>query len=54
MIEDVMEMERHAFNVYRRASKYATDIAGTVREAVTEGPGNIWIMPRQVEFQKTY
>ena len=46
-------MERHAFNVFRRASQ-STDTTGTVRVAVTEGPGNFWILPRLIDFQKTY
>jgi DNA-binding transcriptional LysR family regulator len=54
MINDVMEMERHAFNIFRRAAKFATDVVGTVRVAVTEGPGNFWILPRLIDFQKTY
>jgi DNA-binding transcriptional LysR family regulator len=53
MIADVMEMERHAFNVFRRAAS-ASDTAGTVRVAVTEGPGNFWILPRLIDFQNTY
>src|SRR5882724_6453946 len=53
MIGDVMEMERHAFNVFRRAAQ-SDDTAGTVRVAVTEGPGNFWILPRLIDFQKTY
>ena len=47
-------MERHAFNVFRRASRSSDDTAGTVRVAVTEGPGNFWILPRLIDFQKTY
>ncbi|MGJ4946624.1 LysR family transcriptional regulator [Bradyrhizobium sp. HKCCYLS1011] len=54
MMGDVVEMERHAFNIFRRAAKSATDVAGTVRVAVTEGPGNFWILPRLIDFQKTY
>ena len=54
MLADVTEMERHAFNVFRRAAKSANDTAGTVRVAVTEGPGNFWILPRLIDFQKTY
>jgi DNA-binding transcriptional LysR family regulator len=54
MIADVMEMERHAFNVFRRASRSSSDTTGTVRVAVTEGPGNFWILPRLIDFQKTY
>jgi DNA-binding transcriptional LysR family regulator len=53
MIGDVMEMERHAFNIFRRAAR-SDDPAGTVRVAVTEGPGNFWILPRLIDFQKTY
>jgi DNA-binding transcriptional LysR family regulator len=29
-------------------------VPGTVRVAVTEGPGNFWILPRLIDFQKTY
>jgi DNA-binding transcriptional LysR family regulator len=54
MIDDVAEMERHAFNVLRRAAQSSNDTAGTVRVAVTEGPGNFWILPRLIDFQKTY
>jgi DNA-binding transcriptional LysR family regulator len=53
MIGDVAEMERHAFSFFRRASQ-SNDTAGTVRVAVTEGPGNFWILPRLIDFQKTY
>lgn len=54
MIADVAHMERHAFNIFRRASRSSNDTAGTVRVAVTEGPGNFWILPRLIDFQKTY
>src|SRR4051812_21992703 len=54
MIADVAHMERHAFNVFRRASRSSNDMSGTVRVAVTEGPGLSWILPRLVDFQKTY
>jgi DNA-binding transcriptional LysR family regulator len=54
MIVDMTEMERHAFNILRRASQSSSDPAGTVRVAVTEGPGNFWILPRLIDFQKTY
>jgi DNA-binding transcriptional LysR family regulator len=54
MIADVTEMERHAFNIFRRASRSSGSTAGTVRVAVTEGPGNFWILPRLIDFQKTY
>src|SRR5229473_1888691 len=54
MIADVTEMERYAFNIFRRAHQSSNDAAGTVRVAVTEGPGNFWILPRLIDFQKTY
>jgi DNA-binding transcriptional LysR family regulator len=54
MIADVTAMERHAFNVVRRASQSLNATSGTVRVAVTEGPGNFWILPRLIDFQKTY
>lgn len=54
MIADVTHMERHAFNVFRRAARTSNDTSGTVRVAVTEGPGNFWILPRLIDFQKTY
>ncbi|MDN5001796.1 LysR family transcriptional regulator [Bradyrhizobium sp. GCM10027634] len=54
MIADVAHMEQHAFNVFRRASRSSNDTSGTVRVAVTEGPGNFWILPRLIDFQKTY
>src|SRR5437762_8623717 len=54
MLADVTEMERHAFNIFRRASQSSNDTSGTVRVAVTEGPGNFWILPRLIDFQKTY
>src|SRR6185436_7969272 len=53
MIDDATQMERHAFNIFRRAAR-SDDTAGTVRVAVTEGPGNFWILPRLIDFQKTY
>ena len=54
MIADVAHMERHAFNIFRRALRSSSDTAGMVRVAVTEGPGNFWILPRLIDFQKTY
>jgi DNA-binding transcriptional LysR family regulator len=54
LIADLTEMERHAFNIFRRASRASGADAGTVRVAVTEGPGNFWILPRLIDFQKTY
>jgi len=54
MIGDASEMERYAFNIFRRAFQSSKEPAGTVRVAVTEGPGNFWILPRLIDFQKTY
>ena len=54
MIGDVAHMERHAFNVFRRASRSSNATSGTVRVAVTEGPGNFWILPRLIDFHRTY
>jgi DNA-binding transcriptional LysR family regulator len=54
MVGDLAEMERHAFNVFRRAAQSSNEAAGSVRVAVTEGPGNFWILPRLIDFQKTY
>jgi DNA-binding transcriptional LysR family regulator len=54
MIADLTEMERHAFNIFRHAQQSSGTTAGTVRVAVTEGPGNFWILPRLIDFQKTY
>ena len=53
LLFDVEEMERLSFNILRRAS-LSTDAHGTVRVAVTEGPGNFWVLPRLIDFQKTY
>ena len=38
MIGDASEMERYAFNIFRRAFQSSKEPAGTVRVAVTEGP----------------
>ena len=43
-----------SFDVYRRAAKSAANLTGTVRVAVTEGPGIFWILPRLIDFQNTY
>ena len=53
LLFDVEQMERLSFNVFRRASM-STDINGSVRVAVTEGPGNFWVLPRLIDFQRTY
>jgi DNA-binding transcriptional LysR family regulator len=53
LLFDVEQMERLSFNVFRRAS-LSTETRGWVRVAVTEGPGNFWVLPRLIDFQKTY
>jgi DNA-binding transcriptional LysR family regulator len=53
LLFDVEQMERLSFSIFRRASM-STDTNGTVRVAVTEGPGNFWVLPRLIDFQKTY
>ncbi len=53
LVLDVEQMERFSFNILRRASM-STNAHGTVRIAVTEGPGNFWVLPRLIDFQKTY
>jgi DNA-binding transcriptional LysR family regulator len=53
LLFDVEQMERLSFNIFRRAS-LSTDTHGSVRVAVTEGPGNFWVLPRLIDFQKTY
>jgi DNA-binding transcriptional LysR family regulator len=53
LLFDVEQMERLSFNIFRRVSM-STEINGSVRVAVTEGPGNSWVLPRLIDFQKTY
>src|SRR5262252_10452515 len=53
LLFDVEQMERLSFNIFRRAS-LSTDTRGSVRVAVTEGPGNFWVLPRLIDFQRTY
>lgn len=50
----VEEMERLSFDVYRRAAQSAAALTGTVRVAVTEGPGTYWILPKLIDFQGHY
>src|SRR5258708_16188679 len=42
-----------SLNIFRRGSM-STDVRGSVRVAVTEGPGLSWILPTLIDFQKTY
>jgi DNA-binding transcriptional LysR family regulator len=53
LLFDVEQMERLSLNILRRAA-LSTDTHGTVRIAMTEGPGNFWVLPRLIDFQKTY
>src|SRR5215469_17163322 len=53
LLFDVEQMERLSFNIFRRAAM-STDTRGSVRVAVTEGPGNFWVLPRLIDFQRTY
>lgn len=54
ILDDVKEMERLSFNVFRAASRAASVPSGLVRVAVTEGPGTYWVLPRLIDFQNTY
>jgi DNA-binding transcriptional LysR family regulator len=54
ILEDVRQMERLSFNVFRRAAQTAVNPFGVVRIAVTEGIGTYWVMPKLIEFQGTY
>lgn len=54
ILKEITEMERLSFNVYRRAARSAATLTGTVRVAVTEGPGTYWVLPKLIDFQNTY
>jgi DNA-binding transcriptional LysR family regulator len=54
ILKEVREMERLSFNVYRRAAQSAALLTGTVRVAVTEGPGTYWVLPKLIDFQNTF
>ncbi|MGY3614872.1 LysR family transcriptional regulator [Bradyrhizobium sp. USDA 10063] len=53
LLFDVEQMERLSLNIARRARAPA-EVSGTVRIAVTEGPGNFWVLPRLITFERTY
>ena len=53
ILDDVKEMERLSFNVFRTASQSSAASTGR-RVAVTEGPGTYWVLPRLIDFQNTY
>lgn len=48
------QMEAASFNLMRARDRAVPSFAGEVRIAVTEGLGTFWLVPRLVEFQKTY
>lgn len=48
------QMEAASFNLVRARDRAVPTFAGEVRIAVTEGLGTFWLVPRLVEFQKTY
>lgn len=48
------EMEDAAFGILRTKEAAARKFEGEVRVAVTEGLGTFWIVPRLVEFQRSY
>lgn len=54
LVDDIRQMERLSFNVYRRAAQVGPNPSGVVRVAVTEGVGTYWVMPKLIEFQNTY
>jgi DNA-binding transcriptional LysR family regulator len=54
ILDDVKDMERLSFNVFRTAARAASVPTGLVRVAVTEGPGTYWVLPRLIDFQNTY
>jgi DNA-binding transcriptional LysR family regulator len=54
ILDDVQQMERNSFSVFRRAARTTADLTGVVRVAVTEGVGTYWVMPKLIEFQSTY
>lgn len=54
ILDDVRVMERLSFDIFRRTAHSAAVPNGIVRVAVTEGPGTYWVLPRLIDFQKTY
>jgi DNA-binding transcriptional LysR family regulator len=54
ILKKVEVMERLSFDVYRSAAHSATALTGTVRVAVTEGPGTYWVLPKLIDFQNHY
>jgi DNA-binding transcriptional LysR family regulator len=54
ILDDIRQMERISFNVFRRAAQTGVNPTGVVRVAVTEGVGTYWVMPKLIDFQRTY
>jgi DNA-binding transcriptional LysR family regulator len=54
ILDDVRQMERLSFNVFRRVAQTGDNPTGIVRVAVTEGPGTYWVLPKLIDFQRTY
>jgi DNA-binding transcriptional LysR family regulator len=54
ILDDVQNMERSSFNVFRRTAQSSEALKGIVRVAVTEGPGTYWVLPKLIDFQNTY
>lgn len=48
------QMEEASFGVKRMAQSNLNQLSGLVRLSVTEGIGTFWVIPRLVEFQRTY
>ena len=54
ILDDVRQMERLSFNVFRRVAQTGSNPTGVVRVAVTEGLGTYWVLPKLIDFQRTY
>ena len=54
LLDDVRQMERISFNIFRRVAQTGVNPTGVVRVAVTEGVGTYWVMPKLIDFQRTY
>ncbi|MGB9365958.1 MAG: LysR family transcriptional regulator [Xanthobacteraceae bacterium] len=54
ILEAARKMEVASFGVIRARDSSVPALAGEVRLAVTEGIGTFWLIPRLVEFQRTY
>jgi DNA-binding transcriptional LysR family regulator len=54
ILEAARRMEQASFGLVRARDQVDPAIAGEVRLAVTEGLGTFWVVPRLVEFQRSY